>query len=180
MISCILRTFCMDCNTVVQPISSTLPTIIPSDIVVDHNPTVMDYLDAIEYKDTIQFIPEITSGKVIKVYDGDTITIASRMPYPNSPIFRFSVRLTGIDSPEMKTKSSTEKCLATISRDALSAKIMGKRVLLKNVSLEKYGRLLADVYLDDLDINQWMLDNKYAVEYDGGTKHRPSEWTSYV
>jgi micrococcal nuclease len=179
MISCILRAFCMDytTNVIVQPIS-TLPKIISSDILVHPNPTVMDYLDAIEYKDTIPFIPEITSGKVIKVYDGDTITIASKMPYPNSPIFRFSVRLSGIDSPEMKTKSSTEKCLATISRDALSAKIMGKLVILKNVSFEKYGRLLADVYLDDLDINQWMLDHKYAVEYDGGTKHKPSEWTA--
>lgn len=139
--------------------------------------SIMDYLDAIEYKDTIPFIPKISSGKVIKVYDGDTITIASKMPYHDSPIFRFSVRLTGIDSPEMKTKFAAEKALATQSRDALSEKILGKRVILKNVSLEKYGRLLADVYLDDLNLNQWMLDNKYAVAYDGGTKNRPDDWS---
>jgi endonuclease YncB( thermonuclease family) len=47
---------------------------------------------------------------------------------------------------------------------------------LKNISTEKYGRILADVYLDDLHVNQWMLDNGLAVEYDGGTKQRPVEW----
>ena len=41
---------------------------------------------------------------------------------------------------------------------------------LKNVSLEKYGRLLADVYLNELCLNNWMLENKYAVEYHGKTK----------
>ena len=191
MLSHIIRSLCCgSSNSVVaivtlpilitkNPSSDSLSTSTDSlttGTIISH-PSIMDYLDAIEYKDTIPFIPEITAGKVIKVYDGDTITIASKMPYPDSPIFRFSVRLTGIDSPEMKTKFATEKALATQSRDALSEKILGKRVILKNVSLEKYGRLLADVYLDDLNLNQWMLDNKYAVAYDGGTKNRPDDWS---
>ena len=41
-------------------------------------------LETITYKDTIIFKPAITSGKVIKVYDGDTITIATKMPYDNT------------------------------------------------------------------------------------------------
>jgi hypothetical protein len=44
------------------------------------------------------------------------------------------------------------------------------------LSTEKYGRLLADVYLEDLHLNAWMLEHNYAVPYDGGTKHRPVEW----
>ena len=54
------------------------------------------------WKDTIPFIPPISGGVVIKVYDGDTITIASKLPYKKSPLYRFSVRLNGIDSPEIK------------------------------------------------------------------------------
>ena len=138
------------------------------------------YLETINYTDTIPFVPPITSGKVIKVYDGDTITIASKLPYDNSPVYRFSVRLLGIDSPEIKSKTSTEKQLALTSRDALSNIIMDKIIRLKNVSTEKYGRVLADVYLDDLHINQWMLDNHYAIPYDGGTKHRPQEWDGVI
>ena len=33
-----------------------------------------EYLDTITYKDTIPYIPNIKCGKVIKVYDGDTIS----------------------------------------------------------------------------------------------------------
>ena len=46
-----------------------------------------DYLDIIEYNDTIPFIPPITCGKVIKVYDGDTLTLASKLPYDGCPIY---------------------------------------------------------------------------------------------
>lgn len=135
-----------------------------------------DYLNDITLEKTIQFIPPVKFGKVIKVYDGDTITIASKLPYKESPIYKFSVRLSGIDSPEIKGKTENEKKLAKISRDALYNLVFGKIVYLDNVSTEKYGRILADVYLGDLHINKWMLSNKYAIEYDGGTKKIPDEW----
>ena len=38
---------------------------------------------------------------------------------------------------------------------------------------EKYSIILTDVYLGDLHINKWMIDNRYAVAYSGGTKSRP-------
>lgn len=126
---------------------------------------------------TVKFIPPVKGGKVIKVYDGDTITIASKMPLiDDDRMFRFSVRLLGIDSPEIKGKTNVEKELAIKSRDALSVLIFNKNVELKNVSLDKYGRLLAYVYLGDINVNQWLLDNNYAIEYDGGTKRRPKDW----
>ena len=124
----------------------------------------------INWNDTIEFTYPITSGHVIKVYDGDTITIASKMPYENSSLFRFNVRLNGIDTPEIKSKDKNEKALAILARDSLSQLIMNKNVTLQNVKNEKYGRILADVYLDDLHINKWMIDQKFAVEYDGKTK----------
>jgi len=136
----------------------------------------ISYLNNITYKDTIAFIPPIIYGKVIKVYDGDTITIAARLPFNGSPIYRFSVRLAHIDSPEIRGESKMENRLAIESRDALHKLIFGKIIELKNNGKEKYGRLLADLYYDGLYVNQWMLDNKYAVMYDGGKKIRPSEW----
>lgn len=144
------------------------------------------YLDTIEYKDTIPFIPPIVYGKVIKIYDGDTITIAAKLPFEGSPIYRFSVRLNGIDSPEIKGKSASEKKSAIKSRDALHNLIFDKVVELRGNSKEKYGRLLADLYYTDdsgncsgsgdsktkIHVNQWMIDNKYAVPYDGGKKDK--------
>jgi endonuclease YncB( thermonuclease family) len=140
------------------------------------NTEITNYLNNIGYSDTLPFVPPINFGKVIKVYDGDTITIAAKLPNTLGPIYRFSVRLLGIDSPEIKGKTFKEKELAIISRNILSQLIIGKIVYLRNVSMEKYGRILADVYLGDLHINDWMLKNGYAIPYDGGTKHRPHEW----
>lgn len=140
----------------------------------------MSYLDSIEYKDTVPFVPPIDSGKVVKVYDGDTITIASKLPGLDAPIYRFHVRLTGIDTPEMKGKSNTEKDLAKKARDSLSQLILHKIVTLRNVSTEKYGRILADVYLGDLHINTWLIEQGYAVRYDGGTKLRPADWDARI
>lgn len=134
------------------------------------------YLHDIEYKDTSPFIYPITFGKVIKVYDGDTITIASRLPNTDGPIYRFSVRLNGIDTPEIRGKSVAEKELAIVVRDALRELIMGKVVELRNVANEKYGRILADVFLDSVSINDWLVEQNFAVPYTGGKKMRPANW----
>ena len=127
-------------------------------------------LQEASYVNTKPFVPQLITGKVIKVYDGDTITIAARLPYINAPISRFSVRLSGIDSPELRTHNPTEKVAAILSRDKLHELIFDKMVTLQNVSLEKYGRILADIYIGQLHVNQWLLDNHYAIEYDGGKK----------
>ena len=138
--------------------------------------TDTSYLHDIEYKDTSPFIYPITFGKVIKVYDGDTITIASRLPNTDGPIYRFSVRLNGIDTPEIRGKSVAEKELAIVVRDALRELIMGRVVELRNVANEKYGRILADVYLDSVSINDWLVEQNFAVPYTGGKKMRPANW----
>jgi endonuclease YncB( thermonuclease family) len=139
----------------------------------------MDLLKPIKWEDTTEFIIPITGGQVIKVYDGDSITIASRLPIDNSPLYRFSVRLNGIDTPEIKGKNEDEKIAALGARDALSQLILHKTIVLKNVGTEKYGRILADVYLDNLHVNDWLIREKYAVKYDGGTKNSPASWLKY-
>jgi len=170
---------------------------------INPNPT-HDNPNIPQWKDTIPFVPPITEGIVIKVYDGDTITIATTLfietkqqhEYNNnhsnnhnnnhnnnhsnnhkntststsSIMYRIPVRLLGIDSPEIKGKTQHEKDMAKRSQLALENLILHKQICLKNVTTEKYGRLLADVYLDDLHINQWLLDNDYAVKYNGGKK----------
>lgn len=131
----------------------------------------------ISWDETVQYIPPVSFGRVIKVYDGDTLTIACCLNGDSTveKYYRFSVRLSGIDTPEMKSRDATEKSLAAAAQTALSNLVLHKIVQLQNVSFEKYGRLLADVYVSGangkpIHVNQYMLDNKYAVYYDGGTK----------
>ena len=130
----------------------------------------------ITYKETHIFIPQIRFAKVIKIYDGDTITVAAKLPFKTSPIYRFSVRLRGIDSPEIKGTSEQECKQAIKSRDALHNLIFGKIIEIRNNGKEKYGRLLADIYYNDIHINKWMDDQGYAVKYEGGKKIRGDDW----
>ena len=133
----------------------------------------------IEWKDTVPFTFPIENGQVIKVYDGDTITIASKLPYDASPLYRLSVRLNGIDTPEIKGKNDDEKEAAKAARNALSNLIYGKQIRLENIKSEKYCRILADFYLNQLHINDWLIRERYAVAYDGGTKKSPESWIKY-
>jgi endonuclease YncB( thermonuclease family) len=136
-------------------------------------------MENILYKDTIPFIPPITGGKVIKVYDGDTITIASKLPYENSLIYRFSVRIKGIDCPEIRTHNLDEKEIALIAKNFVQDKCLNKIVELKNLSTEKYGRILADVFVEDINIGNELIKNKLSVPYNGGKKLVPDNWKIY-
>ena len=131
------------------------------------------------WKDTVPFIIPVDKGVVVKVYDGDTITIASKLPYEKSPMYRFSVRLNGIDCPEIKGKTEDEKKCAELAKQEMTRLVLYKTVTLKNVQTEKYGRILADVYLDTFHLNKHMIDKKLAVIYDGKTKHIPENWMNY-
>tara|TARA_Y100000389_G_scaffold128625_1_gene126065 strand:+ start:789 stop:1316 length:528 start_codon:yes stop_codon:yes gene_type:complete len=115
------------------------------------------------------FVPDIKYGYVIRCYDGDTITIVSD---PYGKACRFTVRISGLDTPELRGRSSLEQSAGEIVRDELRKMISNKYVRIKTHGNDKYGRLLVDIWLDNdsESINKWLLDNKYALPYDGGKK----------
>jgi len=102
-----------------------------------------------------------------RVYDGDTITVTYRCEHE---WFTSNVRLAGIDCPELRTNDENEK------KDAMDAKMrttslcLNKWVHLKAYGLDKYGRVLADVFSCDHHVNHILLNEKRAVPYLGGTK----------
>jgi len=141
-------------------------------------------LEDANWKNTVEFVPIVTGGKVIKVYDCDTITIACKIPYittldESNIMYKFHVRLLGIDSPEMKSRNENEKLISKLAQKALSELILNKNVSLKNTSTDKYGRILANVYLDELELSNWAIENRFAVFYNGGTKNPPKCWNEY-
>lgn len=117
-------------------------------------------------------------AKVVDVYDGDTITIVifNKLWYE-----KHKLRLNGIDTPEMKPSKdlpNREEHIkkAHLAKDKLSELILNKIIYVDIEGNEKYGRLLGTIYLKNCcfktkNINQFMLDNKYAYEYHGGTKN---------
>lgn len=137
-------------------------------------------METVTYENVSPFMPEIQIGKVLKVYDGDTITIAARVIIDGKEIprlFRFNVRLNGIDTPELRTKNEKEKTRAILARNDLANLILGNIVFLSNVSYDKYGRILADVFTQNrVNVSEWMITKGHAVRYDGGTKNKPDDW----
>ena len=113
-------------------------------------------------------------GKVVSVYDGDTIKIVFPL---HDKLYKWNCRLGRVDTPELRTKNKLEKQYGYIVRDKLREKILNKLVKVKCGDFDKYGRLLTEIYIEDESINQWLIDNNYAFEYDGGTK---KNWQTHL
>lgn len=108
--------------------------------------------------------------KFIKNYDADTITVN----IPNvHPLIgeKVSVRVLGIDSPEIKGKNKCEKDKARIAQRLVENLLKNaKNIELQNVQRDKYFRILADVVADGKSIKDLVIKNHLAYSYSGGTK----------
>ncbi len=93
------------------------------------------------------------------------------------PLFgeKISVRIAGIDTPEIKGKCLKETTLAMQARN-LVRRMLGqaRRIDLLDTERGKYFRIVATVLADGTDIGQTLIDRGMAVEYDGGKKTK--EW----
>jgi micrococcal nuclease len=106
------------------------------------------------------------SAKCVHVYDGDTAHFVFR-PFPQAEPRRFVCRMLGYNSAEIHGSTTEEKLKAIESREALSRMILGEVVTLDLDAYDKYGRILATVYHDNVNINRWMVDNGHGKEYFG-------------
>lgn len=100
---------------------------------------------------------------VERVYDGDTITRAVvDLGFNTTIIAKF--RLYGINAPELKGKTLEA---ARRSRDRLIGLVLDKEVLIETRSdqKEKYGRHLATVIVDGINVNHLLVDEGFAVPY---------------
>lgn len=133
------------------------------------------------YERSKVFIPPIKYCRVCRVYDGDTFTILVKLPWENKEIYRYSVRVKGIDCPELRTKDKEEKELGIIARDYVRDKINENNsiVELKEIEYDKYGRLCADVYIGKECLKEMLIEKRLGVEYDGGKKNSPLSWKEY-
>lgn len=121
--------------------------------------------------------------KILKVIDGDTVDIAlcqSCIDGDSKKIFRYRVRLYGIDTPEkkpLKSDLNREKEIeaALQTKNALISKLLENNNIVNALfyKADKYGRLLCTFYDNNgKDINQWLIDQGYAKAYFGGTKEK--------
>ncbi len=117
--------------------------------------------------------PAITgpiSAKVIKVYDGDTFTVEA-YPWPGLTA-KASVRIDGVDTPEIRGKCDEEKKKAIEARNYVRSLILGEVVQLENVKHGKYaGRVVAEVILDGGEnLAEKIIQQGLGREYHGGRR----------
>jgi micrococcal nuclease len=116
---------------------------------------------------------------VTKIVDGDTIDVAIDLGFDIS--FSSRVRLAGIDTPESRTKDLKEKALGLESKEYLKKKLDAAINIVirteKVNSSEKYGRILAWLYVDGetKSVNHEMIEKGYAWGYLGDTKLKDFE-----
>ena len=105
------------------------------------------------------------------VYDGDTINI-----YDNGKAR--SVRLIGIDAPEVESDYRKAECFNKQAKSYISDKIYGNQVYLEyddsQGNVDMYGRLLRYIWVNDEMLNLSMLIDGYAEEftYDNTYKYK--------
>jgi micrococcal nuclease len=112
-------------------------------------------------------------AKIIRVIDGDTIDVDLDLGF-DVWLRKQRVRLYGIDTPESRTSDAEEKKYGTLSKNKL--KDFCKEDSWVNIETHvgdekgKFGRILANIWLEETNVNQWLIDNKYAVAYFGQSK----------
>lgn len=143
-------------------------------------PPKKDLFD-LDYKDFGKFLPLENGDKalVIKVYDGDTLTVGFRHGSSLKPV-KESVRIRGIDTPELRSKFAEEKRLAVLARTRLAAVTLREYVTVVSPETDKYGRLLCDLKTDRIgSISQYMLQApQLCREYDGGKRESWADFSS--
>ena len=103
-------------------------------------------------------------------YDGDTCYID--VPFLPDSLRKMSIRILGIDTPEIRGKCDKEKELALEAREfANKAFREANEIDYQDLAWDKYGgRLLTNVYLDGKLYSKMIIDAGLARPYDGGTK----------
>lgn len=92
-------------------------------------------------------------GKVVGVHDGDTITVL------DTDKTQYKIRFNGIDAPELKQDFGNK------SKENLSQMVFGKEVTLRYNKIDKYKRIVGNIYLDGKDINLEQIKAGFAWHY---------------
>lgn len=111
----------------------------------------------------------LPTSAVVRVYDGDTLTV--RVPgWP--PLFReLSFRLRGYDTPEIRGRCDLERELAVLAREALTGTVQGGEwIRLGEVERGRYFRLVGTLTVDGTPVASRLIEAGLARSYDGGTR----------
>lgn len=108
--------------------------------------------------------------EVKRIVDGDTVDVIIDLGF--SIHFSTRVRLYGIDTPESRTRNKDEKVRGFLSKDYLKEWLDQGGVIIRTYRDKKgkFGRVLGEMVVGGRNINLLMVDENYAVKYEGQSK----------
>ena len=109
----------------------------------------------------------LSPDQIVEVYDGDTFKI--NLPQ-QVPIFgdELSIRLAGVDTPEIKGTSDEVKALAIQARELTEEALKGAdNIELRNPQRGKYFRIVSEVWIDGESLAEMLKAKGLAKDYDG-------------
>ena len=112
----------------------------------------------------------IYKAKLDRVVDGDTVDAHIDLGFDITIHKR--IRLAGIDSPESRTRDLEEKAKGLASKDKLVELLGEGDFILESKEVGKYGRVLGTLIVEDVNINDTLVEEGFAVEYWGGKKKK--------
>ncbi|MCP4648625.1 MAG: thermonuclease family protein [PVC group bacterium] len=112
----------------------------------------------------------VTVSEVTSIYDGDTFRCNIK-GYPAIIGEHIGIRVAGVDTPEMRDKRPDIKALAQKAKQYTVKRLReGKVIELRNMRRGKYFRIVADVWIDDVNLGDELIKAGLAHAYDGGKK----------
>jgi len=117
--------------------------------------------------------PFCYNATVVRIVDGDTIRLDIDLGF-DIVLKNQSVRLYKVDTPECRTRDLKEKAAGLLAKEVVQNLIaVGERVFIRTKldTKGKFGRLLGTIITtDNININEHLVNNNYAVEYYGQSK----------
>lgn len=101
------------------------------------------------------------NATVLRVIDGDTVVI--RVDVGFRMWAEMPMRLAYINAPEMNTLEGKD-CKVVLEN--IVANHPGRVVVKTYKPIDKYGRYLGTLYINDVDVNQYLLESGWAKKYD--------------
>lgn len=95
---------------------------------------------------------------VVKIVDADTVDIMVDLGFLTSTKVR--IRLFGIDAPELRTDEGKRAKAALLEKMPLGSKIIAKTFKIPG---DKYGRWLGKLFVEGVDVSEWLVENKLAM-----------------
>ena len=119
---------------------------------------------------------EYKCREIKKIVDGDTLDVVLDLGF--NIFHSCRVRMAGIDTPESRTRDLDEKARGKLAKEFLKNWVTEYENNKKNIVIKtkkekakgKFGRVLGELWVEGVNVNEDMMESYHAVPYSAQNK----------